>query len=477
MEKMTIDYIEGNPPPKLPRENLTRDIISNAKRVIDKTGNRISHSRRTPVPKDIHDQLAIRSIYLDKNTISKERKAVLTFLGRSLNIQREFDAAGFNVSLGFTIAEEIDLPYWFLFANWQDICSLHAMVANTPSADLPRKGREIISEVSAPLMPYYPLLTSGDIHFMATGISTRIFSLGKRRPPKENWQPINRAELEKLLGGLGNGTEIEGYCSLYFGRKNYNGLARLLARTIWLTGMRSIEVFTCKVIDHNSKEEVFSFLGPDYFQSTNFVAEQKIQVKRVKNFQETIDELVGSVGGTPNGRDLRLHILTAKTRNSSRRINNEVRVQRLEGIDRDDLRCILIASCIRKLLLPRATAIIVRDYCSRVLGKTSLHVLPHRQEPITLHTLRHAFIDEARKSLPPEEVGTLSGHTSVNTMRGYGGKYARYSKSRKNSRWFPKPEVMALARTKFVWDSRKSLQQKAKLENIETWDIPTQEFE
>ncbi len=474
MDKMTIDYIEGNPPPKLPSENLPWNIISVARKVIDKTAERVSYSRRTPVPNDIYDQLAIRSIYLNQNSVHKERNHILAFLARSLNVQKDFYAAGFNISLGYTITEEVDLPYWYVFASWKDIKALHEMVANSTRAELRRKGREIIAEVAAPLVPYYPLLCSGDVHFMATGVSDKIFSLNKRRPPKENWQTINRAELEKLLGGLGNGTEIEGYCSLFSSKRNIHGLTRLLARTIWLTGMRGIEVFSCKVMDHNTNEEVLSFLGSNYFTRSNFASEQKILASSVKNFNETMDEIVDSVHG---GRDLRLHIWTAKIRNSSPKINNSVRVQKLEGINRDDLKSILIASCLRKLLLASAKTAKIRKSCTMLLGKTSLRVLPYRNEAITLHTLRHAFIDAARKSLPPEEVGTLSGHTSVKTMRGYGGKYARYSKSRKHNRWFPKPEKMALARTRHVWESRKSLRQKEELQNTDIWVIPTPEFE
>ena len=474
---MAIDYIEGNPLPELSSEHLTRDIIIRSRNVIDKTDKRVFYSRREPVPRDVYDQLAIRSIYLKKTSFNWERASILTFLARSLNTQKVFYEAGFNISLGSTITEEFELPSWFVFANWQDISSLHGMVANTTAGEFQTKGREIIVEVSASLVPYYRLHCSGDIHFMATGISESIFSKNKRRPPKENWQPIDREELEKILGGLGKGTEIEGYCSLFTNTRNYNGLTRLLARTIWLTGMRGIEVFTCRVIDHHTHEEVFSFLDADYFLASNFDTGQQVLASRVKNFNDIIDEMIDSADCHTGRCDLRLHILTAKTTNSSPGINNDIRVQKLVGINKEDLKSILIASCLRKLLLPTTKTTSIKKYCSRILGKTSLRLLPHRCEAITLHTLRHAFIDAARKSLPPEDVGTLSGHTSIGTMRGYGGKYARYSRHRKHGRWFPKPEVKALARTRHVWETRNSLRQKNELPNTATWDMPTPEFE
>ncbi len=467
-------YIKGNPLPDAPRKNLSREILTKALNVINTTDKRVRYARREPNPCDIFDQLAIRAIYLQENTVFRERKFLLSFLASSISIQEEFNEAGYNIDVGYTIPTKAEVPLWYGLAEWHDIRSLHEGITKTPMSELRSKGRKIIEEVAAPLYPFHPQCTSGDVHFLATGINPIIFSPTRRKSPKKNWQSISREDLEKILEALDEGSELDGLCSLFINKKCLPGLTRLFARTAWLTGMRSIEFMTCKVIDHKTGEEVFTYLGANYFNPCNFVSEKKILSGSIKSFDDTINEIII---GASSGRDFRLHILTAKTQNSSNEINNDIRVQRLERIHRDDLKTILITSCIRKLLLSNTYSRNIRGQCSTLLGKASMQVEPERGQAITLHTLRHAFMDEARKSLPPEEVGTLSGHTSVKTMRGYGSKYARFSRNRKQSRWFPKPEKEALALTRKVWEARKLLSKQKKLENAAIKIIPYPKFE
>ena len=441
-----------------------------------KTNQRLSYSGRIPKPVDIFDQLAIRAIYLNKYTIFWERNTIRDILARSLGIRKEMAKTGNRLDFGSTITELSDLPEWFVSAHWTDIRLLHEAVTNITKTGLKIKGWEIIDKVSAPLITHYPLLLTPDIHFLATGISDRIFSPTKRKPPKANWEPINRKDLEKILDRLQPGTELEGFCNLFTEENNKPGIIRLLARTIWLTGMRSGELFTCRVVDNKSGKEVFSFLKPGYFLKDNIAPEQKISPDWLEGFDKILDEIIESYSDKNEDNGLVLQILTSKTKNSSKLINNETRVQRLEGIGRDDLKTILLASCLRKRLLSRAKKRNLGIYGTRLLGNASQIVFPDRRDRITFHTLRHAFIDEARKSLPPEEVGTLSGHTSIRTMRGYGGKYSRYSRKRKSSRWFPKPEENALARIREVWKSKRLKVQKNELKHEDPWALPDPDF-
>jgi len=457
-------------------KKLSAKHIELTRKVVLKTNQRVSHSGRTPKPDDILDQLAIRAIYLNKSTIVWERKTIRDILARSLGMREEMAKAGKRVDFGSTIAELNDLPEWFVSAHWTDLRLLHAVLANITIKGLKGKGSEIIDKVSAPLIPHYPLLLAADIQFLATGISDRIFSPTKRKPPKANWQSISRKDLEKILDRLQPGTEMEGFCNLFAKGNNSPGMIGLLARAIWLTGMRSGELYNCKVVDNKNGKEVFSFLEPGYFLKDNIAPNQDISIDWLEGFDKTLDGIIESHSGKDEGNGLVLHILTSKTRNSSKLINNETRVQRLVGIGRDDLKSILMTSCIRKIMLSGTQKRVLSNYGSRNLGRASQLVFPDRRDRITFHTLRHAFIDEARKSLPPEEVGTLSGHTSIRTMRGYGGKYSRYSRKRKSSRWFPKPEEDALATTKEVWKSKRLRDQKNDLRHEEPWTLPDPDF-
>ena len=450
--------------------------IEIGRKVVLKTNQRVSYSGKIPKPGDILDQLAIRSIYLNKSSIIWERNTIKNILARSLEIRKEMTKAGNRVDFGSTITELGDLPEWFVSAHWTDLRLLHEALVNITITGLKVKGWKIIDKVSAPLKSHYPLLLPSDIHFMATGISDQIFSPTKRKPPKKNWEPINRKDLEKILDRLEPGTEMEGFCILFAMGNNSPGIVRLLARTIWLTGMRSSELYKCKVVDNKNSKDVFSFLGTSYFLKENIAPVQELSSDWFEGFDKTLDEIIESHSCKDGDSGLNLHILTSKTRNSSKLINNETRIQRLDGIGRDDLKTILLTSCIRKRLLSNTQKRVLSNYGTSKLGKASQLVFPDRRDRITFHTLRHAFIDEARKSLPPEEVGTLSGHTSIRTMRGYGGKYSRYSRKRKSSRWFPKPEENALAITREVWKSKKLRVKKNDLRHEDPWALPDPDF-
>ena len=450
--------------------------IELTRKLVLKTNRRVNYSGRMPRPDDILDQLAIRAIYLNKNTIVWERKIIRDILARSLGMREEMAKTGNRVDFGSTITELSDLPEWFVSAHWTDLRLLHEALATITLTGLKVKGWEIIDKVSAPLIPHYPLLLASDIHFLATGISDQIFSPTKRKQQKKNWEPINRKDLEKILDRLQPGTEMEGFCTLFAKGNNSPGMIRLLARTIWLTGMRSSELFNCKVVDNKNGKEVFSFLEPSYFLKDNIAPNQEVSADWLEGFDKTLDEIIESYSGKDGDNGLVLHILTSKTRNSSKLINNETRVQRLTRIARDDLKTILLTSCIRKRMLSRTQKRVLNNYGTRNLGKASQLVFPDRRDRITFHTLRHAFIDEARKSLPPDEVGTLSGHTSIRTMRGYGGKYSRYSRKRKSSRWFPKPEENALAKIREVWKSKRLRVQKNDLRHEDPWTLPDPDF-
>ena len=451
---------------------LTKNDISLTRKVVLETENRIRFSGRIPVPNDIIDQLAIRSIYLKENSSSKERKAIRTIIAQSIGIRREELNNGNRIGFGTAIPEFGDFPEWFLSSSWTELILLHGRLKNTTSKDLRMKGKAIINEVSTPLMPHYPLLLASDIQFMATGVSTNIFSTAKRRPYRISNQPIHRDDLEKLLTELGPDTELDGFCSLITGKNNYPGLARLLARAIWLTGMRTSEMFTCKVADKNTGNGALSFLDTSFFMNAERDTDQQVTVDWLEEFDQILEETIASFSCEGVVRGLSLYVVTPEIGNSSNWIDKMIRVQKLDGINQKDLKTILRFSCIRKLHLSSRKKSQISKYCSRILGDNSEHVFPDRRDRITFHNLRHTFMDEAMKSLPLKEACAIGGLTSKRTMKRYCNKYSGYKQRRQYTRWLPKPDEQAMVRIRNKVESKMRQPMENDMKNADHTAIP-----
>ncbi|MCY4100430.1 MAG: hypothetical protein OXF46_05860 [Rhodobacteraceae bacterium] len=474
---LLIDIREGKTITITLENILSRKDISVSRKVVLETEKRVGFSRRKPVPNDIIDQLAIRSIYLKENSCIHERKAIRTIIARSIGIRKEELNMGSRVSFGTTIPESGHFPEWFLSSNWTDIILLHGALTNITIKELQIKGREIINEVSTPLISQYPLLLTSDIQFLATGVSPHIFSTKKRRSSRISCQPIHRDDLEKLLEeGLAPDTELDGFCSLITERNNYPGLTRLFARAIWLTGMRTSEMFTCMVVNYKTGKEVLSLLDTGYFTKAELDSNQQVAVGWLEEFDQILDEIIASFSGEGGIRGLSVYLLTPKIANYSKWIDKKIRIQKLDGISQEDLKTILIMSCVRKLHLSSSDKSIISKYCSRILGDNSAHVFPDRGDRITFLTLRHAFMDEAMKSMTLKKACTLTGLTSKRTMSRYGDIYSRYKRNRQHTRWFPKPDKQSMSRIRKKLKSKWKKTQENDLRNTDHQTVPDKSF-
>ena len=467
-----IDIGEGKTITITSETILSGKDISVSRKVVLETEKRIWFSRRIPVPNDIIDQLAIRSIYLKENSCIHERKAIRTIIARSIGIRQEELKMGSRIGFRTTIPESGHFPEWFLSSNWTDIILLHGALTNITIKELRIKGRAIINEVSTPLISHYPLLLTSDIQFMATGVSDQVFSTAKRRLSKISCQPIHRDDLEKLLEGLAPDTELDGFCSLITKRNNYPGLTRLFARAIWLTGMRTSEMFTCMVVNYKTGKEALSLLDTGYFTKAELDSNQQVAVGWLEEFDQILDEIIASFSGEGGIRGLSLYLLTPKIANYSKWIDKKIRIQKLDGISQEDLKTILIMSCVRKLHLSSNDKSIISKYCSRILGDNSEHVFPDRGDRITFLTLRHAFMDEAMKSMALKKACTLGGLTSKRTMSRYGDIYSSYKRNRQHTRWFPKPDKRSMSRIRKKVESKWKKSQENDLRNTDHQTLP-----
>ena len=396
-------------------------------------------------------QLGLMSLVIKQGTVKDYRGSLNVLLSKTLSARDQLNSIGVYVSFADTLPESFDGYPWFYSLDWKDVEKLYeSIVAHTypKLATLGNLWRPLIIQLS---LQHHPNFSDDEIMFAATAISPMALTRNRLRSPKNNWVDIDWNTLQSLLATFSLGTPAEGFVSMSTHKKNLPGIARLITQAIWLTGMRPIETINCTVIDRRNNKAFIESYGilDQSFKLTNRSGDggKLIDnglhnfIKKGATFDYTLDER----------KYLTLKIYSAKTTNSSSKINKH-RLMRLDRINHNHLQILLLTSCLRWLLLSQSEYRHLTKICNQLLGKASLEIIPNLKYPITLYYLRHAFINDARRSLPVTEVGVLAGHTSKRTLYHYGGKYIRYSKKAKIRPWFPTPDAHAVKQLKQHWN-------------------------
>jgi len=391
------------------------------------------------------DQLALRAALGSRRTHVRDRHVLHAMTTRMLRIGRAAQRVGRIVGPRECLPVSLELPGWFLTQPLTAIAGLEHALTGIPYTGMVERGERVTAALRTRIARQPVLRDPVAFVTAMAGLTCR------SRPAdgmtiKQAWEPISRHCLETVLANLPPGTEEEGMAILVQSQTSSPGLARLLARTVWLTGMRAREVFGCRLFwTGAAAESAAGLVLGDGQRSGEFpalsLADPMRSLMQVR--QEIATRLPDQVAV--------LTIRTAKTRCGARTINNRRRIQCLAGIDPDDLLRVWMTAQLRTLNLTRTRMNSHQHYCSKRLGRASEAVLPDRVHRINLKLLRHAFIDTCRRTLPLHAVAALSGHTHIVTARHYGGKHARYSRHRVATRWMPQPDPEAVRQIRQIW--------------------------
>ena len=415
---------------------LARQLIL---RVFRSLGCRCECLDCNPSCDELLNQLAMRSVYLQNSTLNSELLALRTltsFINAEFKRTKEL---GYYKLVSDVLANFIILPEWFERLTWSQISKFDIQIKQATHESLRKYGENLLDQMSRDRENNYLEVSKKEWGLILAGLGMQESKIGKRID-RDEWEPIGICELNAVLSVVPDGSPEDGLLGIARNCPSYFGLTRLLAKSAWLTGMRSVELFSCQLLfledshafvkkfkDHDCKD----FIVPkDFGEQCELNSIDAASIEHGKQVLQYLQLQLTPV----------LFIRSAKIANSSAAIDNIVRLQILEGINPSDLEDIWMTTQLRKLLISRQRKNSIRDKCSGILHKASHSAFPERVNPITLHTLRHAFIDEARKIYPLAELLALSGHTSIVTNQGYGGKLTRYSSSNSAGRWMPMPD-------------------------------------
>ena len=414
-----------------------------------------SDVRRTAKLESVVSVLSIRAPNLAKSTANLELCAMRQFCGRMLERRRLARDRGEYVLPRQVVPKNLDVPDWIVETTWAEIEKLSADLKRSNVANLFNDGLRLANEAMVREKLRSGLGANPGIVFELGNIKNAWPVADVKRKPKRSWENIGRRELEILLESLPSRSENFGVDSLGDRRCDKNGIAKLLAWSTWLTGMRAIEVFRCRIVvapssaDGRAANKDILSDPIDAFRRKRLVELDEFATFASRDLRNRILEESARTGVPPM-----LLIETAKTVCSSPGIDNRLRILILEGISANDFAVLCLASQLRQLKLDPKRFAHIRDGCSKKIKSASLRTFPDRLDPITLHYFRHAFADSARRLLTPPQVAALMGHTSRETARGYGGKFVRRSKYAKRARWLPQHDPNQAELLEAAWTEK-----------------------
>ena len=454
MPEFKLVPLAGTPVAAVEAVSLGKTYAASVRRVFRTATDRCRSTNREPSLREVRLQLAIRTAVLKPSTGVKELSAMRDLITKIQMLKVAYDEAGY-IMMPFQLSpKNVELPFWFRFADWNCFDSFANQVKRTNYRAFRSWGRaELPALVNQAVKSSQFTNSLEQENAVAENLSGRQTRFA-RRSPRIGWMPISESEFEKILDQLPVGTEKAALDSLRKGKRTKSGgIARLLARSIWLTGMRALEAFQCRLLTTDPDEN----LSPQELRKILNDPRAAHEGGRLRDADLEIERN----GFRHDGRrSLIFGIRTLKTANSSPLIYNSVRFQILVGIGQRDIAALTFASMLGRLQIPRARAEGIAARCTKHLGLASLKADPARERTATLHTLRHAFVDTARRMLPPHEVAALSGHTSRQTMLGYGGKHVRRSKSSGSTRWMPAADPANADAIKRAWSLRMAMKMK-----------------
>ena len=352
------------------------------------------------------------------------------------------EEAGLWISPREAAPTGVEFPDWF-DEDWQAVEEESTHLHRKTQSSLKRQAQGELSAIIKEFQQLGDLGSEADIVAQAVGVQMGVSDT--RRPPQRRWEFICANMLNRLLERFPRSKTNSPFSGLMKGKSANPDLAKLLATVTWLTGMRFCEVFNFKLMRPTPDADVDSIRASplqaaengqlqDYLESSAHRSEANLPPSN-----EAVSILI---------------IKTAKAGLASPGIDNRKRALILDGIEPQMLVPLAVASSLRLFDINETQLHRIRNYTSCTMNRASKIVFPSRSDPLTLHSMRHAFADVARATLDPAAAAALTGHTATSTLRGYGRKRNSRTGSKQPSRWMPEPDGERVELLKSVWQAR-----------------------
>ena len=350
--------------------------------------------------------------------------------------------------------EGIDDRPWIDKANMEEIGQLHSVLLRTGrnfeslAADLSAEYIKQVMEMN------YPGSEEDAIRDLA-GIKTG----HSYRPPRDrkNMVPITERDFRELELQLWDHAHWNAIKTLSMKKTDNKALLRIFMRTIRLTGIRPIEVFTCRIFVGDitreyDRKDIRKIHAAPYRAVTEgmmvpFDESDDIELRSHDYFGDMVRTTIETTGVPPV-----LMIKAAKTANANPELVRPFRAQILHKIDKDDLNVLCLAAYLHRFPMDQKRRTNLITTMSRNLKIAARVAMPHWTEKLKLYSFRHDFATRAKITMTVWEVAALLGHTSRDSTRAYGKLFTRKKKGG-NSGWMPLTDPEFAEKIRLKWET------------------------
>ena len=374
----------------------------------------------TPSVAEIETQLILRASLLKIASVHRDLCAIRNVI--SWVVKHQFWPEG------------IDDKSWIIEASMEEIGQLHSGLLRT-GRGFESLGKEVSSKYIRRVMEMnYPGSEEDAIREL-TGIRTR----HSYHPPRDRkgMALITDRDFRELELHFWDHAHLNAIKSLALVKADGKALLRIFMRTIRLTGMRPIEVFTCRIyvgdVTREYNNEDIRKIQDTPYQAVeeNMLVPFDFDPLAHRSLGTMVQSTIETTGISPI-----LRIKAAKTTNANPELVLPFRVQVLHKIDKDDLEVLCLAAYLHHFPLKTKRQTNLITSMSRNLRAAADVTLPHRTDKLNLYSFRHDFATRAKLRMPVWEVAALLGHTSRASTRAYGKLFTRQRKG-SDSGWMP----------------------------------------
>ena len=405
--------------------------VGDFNRVMKGMSARISLSGGKPSDTELSNQVAIRSVILNISSARREVTAMRTVCRSFVDEGVWPEGVIETAPLKLLTREQVNRILDFV---------------TLPVSELMRIGQELLEEASDTLLRTGYAGSQEDIAQALSGVFPN--RARAANPNRSTHTPITEGDLGRIDFPMMDQPYEEGVRTLSGPRTNVIALTRIFLKATWLTGMRPVEMFTCRLMcgdpgrDYTHAQISLIRKNPEQAAMTGLLIPQEALpgADELGHSRAVLDSIAAT------RIDPVLMIRNAKTRNANPALVRSYRVHVLAGISDEDLHLLCLAALLHRTPLAAERRRDLINMVTRRVRAIAIQELPDRVNPVNLYALRHDFATRARLVMPMHQVAALMGHTARGSTKGYGKARTRQSKSGSGSvGWVPKcDETIAL---------------------------------
>ncbi len=421
----------------------------NWNRIADCVERRAAFLGRPPALADVVSQLSLRARIFRKNTASVEITSVRQILRRAI-----------PTPSGLIIPGDVDHRDWIASSDAADLDEAIAGIMRS-NPEIMDDGDRILAIDLARLGTRSGMHDRNEIIEMLAGKVRQDFRSGSPKDQRHlSYRDLNAIELE--LAEHDPVATLDSYRDPE-ARSDTRGLLRLFANAIWMSGMRPVEVWSSYLLvprhditfDDDMRRAVLSDPQSAVTSEMMFPVEQVARMTGQPDLGRAALD-----AWRQSGAPCILMIRSAKQTNANG-VKSPYRLQVHPDVFPKNLSLLAYATQVRHLKLDSTRRDNVRSAMAKVLKVICASEPAMKDLNVNLYSFRHSFIARAKAIYGSHEAAALSGHSSRNSLYGYGQRNMARRKAGSMT-GLPRPDPVRAAEIETYWSAEAHLRAEGK---------------